>query len=124
MSHINKFSPRHRLLAVVAVIVPALSGCWLAAGAVGAEAGYIASQDKRTAGETIDDQVIHSSIKSSMLADSEVSGLKINVDVNRGNVELRGYVPTQHEIDRAVEIAQKTKGVASVKSLLVLDRRY
>ena len=33
-----------------------LSGCFLFAAGAGAEAGYVASQDEKTTGETIDDQ--------------------------------------------------------------------
>lgn len=106
----------------LATMLATLNGCILAAGAAGAEAGYVASQEKRTVGETIDDQVILSSVKSKLLADPDVSGLAINVDVDRGNVTMRGYVKTQHEVDRAIELARGTEGVVSVDSRMVLDR--
>lgn len=99
-----------------------LAGCWVAAGAAGAEGAYIASQEKRTAGETIDDQVILASVKSKLLADPDVSGLNINVDVFQGTVKLKGYVKSQREISRAIELAQTTNGVKAVDSRLVLDR--
>lgn len=110
------------LLILTVVTSVSLSGCWLAAGAAGAEAGYVGTRD-RTVGETISDQTISTSVKSALLADPEVSGMKINVDVKDAVVQLRGYVNSQHEIDRAVEIAKSTKGVRSVDSRLVLDRR-
>lgn len=98
-----------------------LSGCVAAAGAAGAEAGYVASQKDRSVGETIDDQVILSSLKSRYLADPEVPGLKINVDVNKGIVTLRGYLKSEHQITRAIQLAEETKGVKAVDSRLVLD---
>lgn len=98
------------------------SGCLLAAGAAGAEGAYVATQEHRTAGETIDDQMILASVKSSLLADPDVSGLNINVDVFQGEVKLRGFVKTQREIERAIQLAMSTKGVKSVDSRLVLDR--
>jgi hyperosmotically inducible periplasmic protein len=113
-----------RFLITTALLTTAtvgLSGCWLGAGAVGAEGAYIASQEKRTAGQTIDDQVILTSLKTRMLADPEVSGLNINVDVFKGIVQLRGYVKTQTEINRAIALAQSVEGVRSVESRLVLD---
>lgn len=97
------------------------SGCLLAAGAAGAEAGYVATQKNRTVGETLDDQGTSTSIKTQLLADPDVSGLAINVDVERGVATLRGYVKTQREINRAIEIARTTKGVKRVDSRLVLD---
>jgi hyperosmotically inducible protein len=109
-------------LVVVALLPLLLSGCWLGAGALGAEAGYVASQEERSAGETIDDQVILTSVKSKLVGDPEVSGLSINVDVFKGVVQLRGYVDSQSEIDRAIRLAHETKGVSRVDSRLVLDR--
>ena len=106
----------------LSMLIPSLSGCILAAGAVGAEAGYVASQENRTAGETIDDQTILASIKTKLLADVDVSGFDINVDVFKKVVELRGYVKTQHEIDQAIQIASSVEGVQSVNSKLVLDQ--
>jgi hyperosmotically inducible protein len=98
-----------------------LSGCLLAAGAVGAEAGYVATQDDRSAAQTIDDQVILASIKTKYLADPDVSALKINIDVFKGEVTLRGYVKSNVEIDKAIDIAKKTNGVKLVDSRLILD---
>ena len=98
-----------------------ISGCLLGAGAVGGEAAYIASQDERSAGETIDDQLILTSLKSSLIADPNISGLRINVDVDKGTVTLRGYVNTQSEIDRIITTAYSTRGVTHVDSKLVLE---
>jgi hyperosmotically inducible protein len=113
-----------RLITAVVLSTCTLSGCWVAAGAVGAEGAYVASQETRSTGETLDDQIILTSIKTKMLADSQVSGLAINVDVYRGNVELRGYIHSQSEIDKAVFIAKSTNGVRQVTSKLVLDYDY
>ena len=117
------FPRRLDTLAAVAAAVSmvSLSGCWLGAGAVGAEAGYVASQEDRSVGETVDDQVILASIKTKMLSDPDVSGLAINIDVSKGVVQLRGYVKTSAEIARAIEIAKHTDGVRRVESRLVLD---
>ena len=113
---------RFLIISLLVVALLSLSGCWLGVGAVGAEGGYLASQESRSAGETLDDQVILASLKSSLIADPEVSGLDINVDVYKGAVTLRGYVQTQKEIDRAVQLAFGIKGVKNVDSRIVLDR--
>jgi hypothetical protein len=99
------------------------SGCLLLAGGAGAEAGYVAAQEDRKAGETVSDQWITSKIKSQLLADTKVSGLRINVDTHKAVVTLHGQVPSQSEIDHAVKIATNTKGVAKVISkLTVIDK--
>ncbi|MBN8550742.1 MAG: BON domain-containing protein [Deltaproteobacteria bacterium] len=113
-----------RLLKITAVgilLTSALTGCWAGAAAVGGEAGYVAAQDSRSAGQTIDDQLIVSKVKSKFLADSEVSGLAINVDSFKGQVTLKGFVKSAHEADKAIEIAQNTSGVRGVTSKLVVD---
>ena len=109
-------------LAFVGLFSLPFGGCLVAAGAAGAEGAYVASQEHRSVGETIDDQVVLTSVKSTLIADPEVSGLGINVDVFQGEVTLRGYVKTQREIDRAIDLASSTAGVKSVESRLVLDR--
>lgn len=108
-------------LVVISSAALAFSGCWLVAGGVGAEAGYVASQEDRTAGQTVDDQLIVSKIKTAMLSDPNVPGLKINVDSFKGVVTLRGYVDTPAQADQAVQIARNTSGVESVVSKLVIE---
>lgn len=115
-------SPRSFLRCVfVSCAALALSGCWLVAGGVGAEAGYVAAQDERTAGQTVDDQLIVSKVKTAMLSDPNVPGLKINVDSFKGVVTLRGYVDNPSQADQAVQIARNTTGVESVVSKLVIE---
>lgn len=98
-----------------------LTGCWVAAAGVGAEAGYVASQEDRTTGQTLDDQGITASIKTKLLTDSEVSGLDINVDTFKSHVTLKGIVKTAYEADKALKIAQNTTGVKSVTSKLMVQ---
>lgn len=68
----------------------------------------------RTVGTTIDDAMITSSIKSSLISDDLVDAFEIDVDTHRGNVMLSGFVETDNQIDRAVEIAKKAEGVQKV----------
>ncbi|MCC6955044.1 MAG: hypothetical protein IT290_13080 [Deltaproteobacteria bacterium] len=70
----------------------AFGGCWAVAAGAGAEAAYVATQEDRTAGETIDDQRIPATVKSRLLADRTVSGMDINVDTFRRVVVLKGVV--------------------------------
>ncbi|MGD9852658.1 MAG: BON domain-containing protein [Nitrospirales bacterium] len=68
----------------------------------------------RTVGTTIDDAMITSSIKTSLISDDLVDAFEIDVDTHRGTVMLSGFVETQNQIDRAVEIANKAEGVQKV----------
>ena len=61
---------------------------------------------------------ITAAVKTKMLADSTVSGLKIDVDTQDGVVALIGNVGSAAEKRRALEIARETDGVKSVKDEL------
>lgn len=75
----------------------------------------------KTVGDTIDDATITGRVKTSMLNDPAVSGLKIDVDTFKGVVTLSGAVKSQAEADKAVAIAKQTPGVADVKSTLQVN---
>lgn len=98
-----------------------LSGCWLALAGAGAEAGYVAAQDDRTALETLADQRITATIKTKLLADPQVSGLNINVDTFKKSVTLKGFVKNDAEADKAVALARSTEGVVGVNPRLVIE---
>ena len=108
------------LLVCILLISLSLSGCLLVAAGAGAEAGYVATQDDRTASETMKDQAIVASIKTQLIADPEVSAFDINVDSFKGNVTWRGALRTSNEKSRAVELAERTDGVKDVISKLVV----
>lgn len=60
------------------------------------------------------DAAITTKVKSKFLGDTDVPGLKIDVDTKDGVVTLTGTVPTKAEKQRAVELAKATDGVKSV----------
>jgi hyperosmotically inducible protein len=64
------------------------------------------------------DPGITAAVKTKMLADTTVSGLKIDVDTTDGVVVLAGNVASAAEKRRAIEIARETDGVKSVKDQL------
>ena len=72
----------------------------------------------KSVGETIDDATVTTQVKTSLLNDKDVAGLKIDVDTFKGVVTLSGAVKTAAERDKAVAIAQKVSGVKDVKSTL------
>ena len=76
----------------------------------------------RTLGEHIDDATITAAVKSRLLDDPQVKGLKIDVDTREGVVFLTGTVRSQEEGDRAVEIARTTEHVREVKPNLAVIR--
>jgi len=70
-----------------------------------------------TAKDAIKDSVITTKIKAEMVKDPVVSAMRIKVDTDdKGVVSLSGTAKSQAEVDKAVSIAQNTKGVSSVQN--------
>jgi osmotically-inducible protein OsmY len=76
-------------------------------------------KDAASAGtEVAKDAAVTAAVKSKFLADTAVSGLKIDVDTANGVVTLNGMVGSRQESERAEMIARKTDGVVSVSNHL------
>jgi hyperosmotically inducible protein len=86
-----------------------------------AETGAAPDPD-RTVGQHIDDAVITAAVKTRLLDDPQVKGLRIDVDTRQGVVFLTGTVGSQEEVDRAVEVARTTEHVRDVKPNLTINR--
>ncbi len=72
----------------------------------------------KTVGETIDDTTITTRVKTAMLNDPAVGGLRIDVDTFKGVVTLSGRVKSQAERDQAIALARGVSGVVEVKDAL------
>jgi hyperosmotically inducible protein len=72
----------------------------------------------RSVGEHVDDALITAAVKTRLLDDPVVKGLRIDVDTRAGVVFLTGSVRSQQESDRAVELARATDHVKDVKANL------
>jgi hyperosmotically inducible periplasmic protein len=81
-----------------------------------------APEPARSLGEHIDDATITAAVKTRLLDDPLVKGLKIDVDTREGVVFLTGSVGSQKESDRAVEIARATEHVKDVKPNIVIGK--
>ena len=75
----------------------------------------------KTVGETIDDATITTRVKTALLNDPDVGGLRIDVDTFKGVVTLSGAVKTAVERDKAIAIARRIGGVTDVKSTLQVN---
>jgi osmotically-inducible protein OsmY len=75
----------------------------------------------KTVGQTIDDATITTRVKTLLLNDPDVGGLRIDVDTFKGVVTLSGRVKTKEEETKAMELARKIGGVTDVKSTLAIQ---
>ncbi|HYF16830.1 MAG TPA: BON domain-containing protein [Ramlibacter sp.] len=101
-----------KLLIVAAMTAAvALAGC----GTMGGGAG-----GTRSAGQVVDDATIATKLKAAYAADPELSALKINVDMDKGNVRLKGEVKSMALRRKAEDTARKIEGVKGVDNQLVI----
>jgi hyperosmotically inducible protein len=75
-----------------------------------------APNPNRTIGEHIDDAGITLRVKSRLLDDPVVKGMKIDVDTRDGVVFLTGSVTSDAEKKQAIELARTTEGVKDVQA--------
>ncbi|HEX5056341.1 MAG TPA: BON domain-containing protein [Gammaproteobacteria bacterium] len=74
------------------------------------------NETKSSTGEYIDDSVITAKVKTALLNSPKVSGLSIEVETFRGEVQLSGFVDSSDERGEAEKLAKTVPGVRSVKN--------
>jgi osmotically-inducible protein OsmY len=80
--------------------------------------GCASTSKTESTGEYIDDSVITAKVKAAIFNEPTLKLSEINVETFKGAVQLSGFVSSQADIARAMEIAQTIKGVKSVKNSL------
>ena len=78
--------------------------------------GCASTTTQEGTGEFIDNTVITTKVKAAIFSEPTLKTLEINVETFKGVVQLSGFVNSQADIDKAVEIVQQVKGVKSVKN--------
>ena len=76
--------------------------------------GCAASPKQESTGEYVEDTVITAKVKAAILDDPALKVTEINVETFKGRVQLSGFVSSRDQLDRAVEVTRKVKGVKSV----------
>ena len=82
--------------------------------------GYVDDSAGRTAGEVIDDVSIKLRVKTRLVNDKELSGFRIDVDVDKGVVRLRGKIERPELRQRTLELVRGVRGVVDIVDKLVL----
>lgn len=78
----------------------------------------------RSAGEVIDDMSIAARLKAELAADPTTDAMDIDIEVDRDQVQLNGFVDSEEAIERAEEIAMNLEGVKSVENNLEVGDDY
>ncbi|BDH45535.1 BON domain-containing protein [Salmonella enterica subsp. enterica serovar Choleraesuis] len=79
-------------------------------------AGCAGSATKESTGGYIDDTVITTKVKSSLLAEKSIKSTEIGVETFKGRVQLSGFVSSEADANRAVQVTRGVKGVQAVEN--------
>lgn len=80
--------------------------------------GCASTPKQEGTGEYIDDSVITTKVKAAVFNEPSLKSAEINVETFKGEVQLSGFVGTEADINKAVEVARSVKGVTSVKNAM------
>lgn len=94
----------------------------VAGTALVAMAGCSATRTQRAPGEHVDDAVLLTSVKAALIDNSTTKAHDINVEVNRGVVQLNGDVESQEQKSEATKVARNVDGVKEVKNNLTVQQ--
>jgi osmotically-inducible protein OsmY len=78
--------------------------------------GCASTPQQRGTGEYVDDAVISTKVKAAIFSEPGLKPFEINVETFKGEVQLSGFVSSQADIDKAVDVAHSVKGVVSVRN--------
>lgn len=83
-------------------------------------AASCAPHTDETIREYFDDVGITTQVKAAIAAEGVLSYLSISVETFRGVVLLSGFIDSEHQRRRAIEVTRSVQGVREVKALLVV----
>ncbi len=66
-------------------------------------------------GEYFDDTVLTTKVKAAIFNEPALKSAEINIETFKGVVQLSGFVSSQANINKAIEVARSVSGVKSVK---------
>lgn len=80
-----------------------------------------ASRERSGFRESVSNATLTAKIKSQLLANSNTSGMAVDVDSDNGNVTLSGSVDSDEEKELIARIAENTSGTDSVDNQLMVE---
>ncbi len=79
-------------------------------------AGCAGTATQESTGGYFDDTVLTTKVKAAVFNEPSLKSAEINVETFKGVVQLSGFINSQDDINKAVEIARDVPGVKSVKN--------
>lgn len=78
--------------------------------------GCASTAKQSSRGEYIDDTVITTKLKAAVLNEPSLKSAEINVKTFKGVIQLSGFVSSEVDIKKAVDVASSVEGVTSIKN--------
>lgn len=75
-----------------------------------------------TIGNKVDDSIVTTQVKAALLREPSIKSLDIAVVTRQGVVQLSGFVDSQTQIARAIEVAHAVAGVNSVSNEMSIKK--
>lgn len=107
---------KHCSLFILSLILASLAGCATTDDQSDTRASTRDEDKGQAPGAYIDDSMITTKVKAAILNEPGLDSAEINVETYNGTVQLSGFVESQNDISRAVEVARRVEGVRSVKN--------
>lgn len=83
---------------------------------------YRSQTEKKQVKRVASDTAITSKVKTALLKDQGMKGLKVSVKTNHGVVLLSGFVDSAEQVQQAEDIAKSVEGVKKVKNSLLVKK--
>jgi hyperosmotically inducible protein len=113
--HFERSVMKHTKLLALLLSTAFAAGCAATKSDPGSQ-----TASSRSTGQVVDDAAITAKIRAALLADPEVSALKVNVDTNQGAVKLKGEIKSLALRKKVEQIAKGVAGVRSVDNQLIV----
>jgi hyperosmotically inducible protein len=81
------------------------------------------SSPQATTGQIVDDTAITSSVKAKLVSDTRTDAHQINVETQKGVVQLTGFVDSAEMKTKAGDVARTIDGVVSVRNDLEIRQK-
>ena len=83
--------------------------------------GACQSTTGKTAGETMTDTKITAAVQTKLTSDRIANFTRVDVDTERGVVNLSGVVPSSYQRSRAEELTRQVNGVTRINNNLQIQ---
>lgn len=91
-------------------------------GVIRVENSVTLKSGNTTVGTKVDDSIVTAKVKAALIGDEAIKSNDIAVITRKGEVQLSGFVNSQAQIDRAVQISKAVEGVVSVNNEMKIKK--